>query len=62
MQTCPFPKPDPENAMNHLLAIILLSILTLPSTNAAMAGVGPTPEAIRIIEEFNLREAATPIA
>jgi phosphoglycerate dehydrogenase-like enzyme len=48
--------------MNHLLAIILLSILTLPSTNAAMAGVGPTPEAIRIIEEFNLREAATPIA
>lgn len=48
--------------MNHLRAIILLSILTLSSTNAAIAGIEPTPGTTRIIEELNLREAATPMA
>ncbi len=48
--------------MNHLKTIILLSVLTLSTTNAAAAGVEPTPQATRIIDEFNLREAATPIA
>ena len=48
--------------MNHLKTIILLSVLALSNTNATAAGVEPTPEAIRIIDELNLRDAATPMA
>ena len=46
--------------MPHLRDIIILSILTLSIPTAAAAGAEPAPEAIRIIEEFGLREDDTP--
>ena len=48
--------------MNHLTIITVLTSLILSNALAAAPGTDPTPEATRIIEEFNLREAATPIA